>query len=106
MYRLAMDATVSQIDFRSHIVLSLLNSEKEESELDINQQPQRRNTNLGRPSKNRLPAAVREDRIDHIIIHHEENAKRRCKICKSQTIYLCKKCHVYLYTDCFSKFHY
>ncbi|XP_076266716.1 uncharacterized protein LOC143200200 [Rhynchophorus ferrugineus] len=32
-------------------------------------------TNLGRPNGNRLPGVVREDRIDHIIILNEENAR-------------------------------
>ena len=104
MYQPATGPTISQIDFRSESVLSLLKTE-EESELEANHHPQRKNINLRRTSRNRLPGAVREDKIDHIIIRNEENARRRCKICKSQTIYICKKCQVRLHTKCFSKFH-
>lgn len=104
IYQLATCSTISQIDFRSQIVLSLLKSE-EESDLEVNYQPLRRNINLGRPSKNMLPGAVREDITNHIIIRNEENARRRCKICKSQTIYISKKCRVRLHLEYFSKFH-
>lgn len=104
IYQLATSSTISQIDFRSQIVLSLLKSE-EGSDLEVNHHPLRRNINLGRPSKNMLPGTVRNDKTNHIIIRNEENARRRCKVCKSQTIYICKKCRVHLHLECFSKFH-
>lgn len=95
----------SQFDFRSKLVLSLLKSSSEKSnEETINESAVSiTNTNLGRPSKNALPTAIRQDEIGHLIIR--KDVRRRCRNCKSQTIYFCKKCNVFLHPDCFQEFH-
>lgn len=96
LYTLVTGEKTSQIDFRSQIVLTILRRE----EINGSQ-----NSNLGHSSKNSLPEAVKKDLVGHVIIRDVNNARRRCKICKSQTIYQCKKCQIHLHTECFSLYH-
>jgi hypothetical protein len=52
-----------------------------------------------------LPNAIRKDKVGHIIVRDEKISRRWCRVCSSQTIYVCQKCNVHLHTDCFSQFH-
>ncbi|XP_050064316.1 piggyBac transposable element-derived protein 3-like [Aphis gossypii] len=90
---------------QSKLVLSLLKSSSDKSnEVTINESAVSiTNTNLGQPSKNALPTAIRKYDIGHLIIR--KNVRRRCRNCQSQTIYLCIKCNVFLHPDCFQEFH-
>lgn len=80
---------MSQIDFKSYIALRLL-------KLDLQK---------AKPISLRVPIEVRQDQSGHIIVKHELKCRRRCKICHSQTIYLCKRCNVYIHPDCFDEYH-
>lgn len=95
---------ISQFDYRSKLVLSLLKSSEKSNEETINESAVTiSNTNLGRPSKNALPTTIRTDDIGLLIIR--KDVRRRCRNCQSQTIYLCKKCDMFLHPDCFEKFN-
>jgi len=98
--RLATGDQMNQIDFKSEVVMSLLRRE----EADVLQKSSDR-CNLGHLSSKSLPVAVVKDRVDHIVIRDERDARRRCRVCGSQTIFKCKKCQIHLHTNCFSTFH-
>jgi len=103
-YNLVNGEKVSQFDYRSKLVLSLVKSEENKNEETINDAVDSiSNRNLGRPSKNALPRSIKMDDIGHLIIRKQ--IRRRCRNCQSQTIYLCKKCNVFLHPDCFEEFH-
>ena len=101
IYRIANESYMSQIEFRSRLVLTLL---KFSGEAEITYLPASQST-YGRRSKSALPDIIRFDNIGHIIIRDVNSARKKCRFCKSNTIYLCKKCKVHLHPDCFENFH-
>lgn len=100
---------LNQLDFRRYLVQSFLKGDifedtirtMQEDPDDLRQFKMRR----GRPSEIELPDEVRRDNVGHIILRDPEDRRRRCRHCKSQTIYLCAKCDVGLHPDCFLNFH-
>ena len=93
-----------QFEYRSKLVLCLVKSTEKSKKDTIDESAVSiSNIDLGRPSKNALPYAIRTDDIGHLIIRKE--VRRRCRNCQSQTIYFCKKCNVFLHPDCFEQFH-
>lgn len=111
VYNIANKTKMPQIEFKSYVAVTLMKMEYSKShENEEVAGPGRLEVmsakpNYGRPSKNALPIEVRFDNIGHIIMEHENKARRRCRQCKSNTIYMCKKCQVHLHTDCFNQFH-
>jgi len=88
-YNLINSEKMTQFDYRSKFVLSLVKSTEKLNEEIINKSTVSIfNTDLGRPSKNALSNTIKTDDIGHLIIR---NDVRRCRNCQSQTIYLCKK---------------
>lgn len=85
---------ISQIDFRSQIVRCLLRKNKNGKSFH----------NRGRASLKPL-TEVRLDSVGHLIEKNSENWRRRCKVCKSQTVYMCIKCSVPLHSGCFASYH-
>ena len=97
---------LSQLDFRSNLAVTLMKIENEIHDRAASSSLQLTSTIItGRPSKTALPTELRFDHIGHIIIEEENKARRRCRQCKSTTIYMCKKCQVHLHPDCFEVFH-
>ena len=47
----------------------------------------------------------RYDDVGHTVLKSEPPLRRRCKICKSQTIFYCKKCNVFLHIKCSEEYH-
>lgn len=80
---------MSQLDFKSHIALRLLKTANHKS----------------KPSTSTIVNKLRYDNIGHIITKSDNKTRRRCKVCHSQTVFLCKKCNAYLHSDCFEVFH-
>lgn len=95
LYRMANKSNISQLDFKSYLAVRLRKSETYEVNDIIS----------GRPPREPVPKEVRFDKVGHTIIRHEEKARRRCKMCKNHTIYLCIRCNVHLHADCFDRFH-
>lgn len=89
IYNFANNEKISQLDFKSYIALRLIKNES----------PNRT------PSTSRVISELRYDNIGHFIFKSPTNSRRRCKICSSQTVFLCKKCNVPLHTDCFESYH-
>ena len=57
----------------------------------------------GRSNENRVPTAVRYDRIRHYL---QSNPKqRRCGLYGKKSKYVCTKCDVALHVDCFENYH-
>lgn len=104
IYNLANERSLSQLEFKSYVAISLMKTE--EAQLADNSHfLGNSNTNLGRPSKNAIPSNIRFDNIGHVIEEHESKRRRRCRQCRSTTIYMCKKCQVHLHANCFKIFH-
>ncbi|CAH0713964.1 unnamed protein product, partial [Brenthis ino] len=104
IYNLANERSLSQLEFKSYVTVSLMKTE--EAQLADNSHfLGNSNINLGRPSKNALPTNIRFDNIGHVIGEQESKRRRRCRQCRSTTIYMCKKCQVHLHADCFKIFH-
>lgn len=91
IYNIANSTKMSQLDFRSYLVLSLLETSGQH------------NINLGRMTSASLPKEIQYDNEGHIIVKHLENARRRCRECRSTTVYICVKCKVHLHTKCFQE---
>ena len=74
---------------------------------DINPIPE--TTCIGRPSamENHFlqKKKKKKDRTGHIITKNLENKRRRCKMCRSQRVTMCKKCNVAVHSKCFEDFH-
>lgn len=103
IFKIANNSNISQLTFRSSLVLSLLKFEGK-AELK-NVQVQNPCFPLGSFSRHSLPDDIRFDNIGHLIKREENNSRKKCKVCKSNTIYLCKKCKIHLHPDCFETFH-
>lgn len=65
--------------------------------------------NAGRPKllieSKHFSLDQRYDNIGHAIVTSNPLARRRCKQCKSHTVYRCNKCHVHLHLKCSSDYH-
>lgn len=113
IYEIANEKTIPQIQFRSNLVLSLTKFEQpSHSRVNPNELIEDEVTariitfpNRGRPSRNSLPDDVRYSNIGHIIIQEENKARRKCRLCKSHTIFKCDKCNVHIHPRCFDDFH-
>lgn len=101
IYNIANDTSISQLEFRSMLAVVLMKYGG--SNQTVITEPQQ--LNYGRPSKNSLPEQIRYDNIGHLIKRHPENARKKCRMCKNHSIYLCMKCKVHLHPDCFEGFH-
>lgn len=105
IYRIANESKVSQLEFRSQIATTLLKfSGKVEDKPELVDVPVPSSA-YGRPSKGALPNDIRFDNIGHIILRDSTNSRKKCRHCKSNTIYFCKKCKLHLHPDCFENFH-
>lgn len=89
IYNYVNEKKMSQVDFKSYIALRLLKSEAKKAKSDILT----------------VPNEIRTDQSGHLIIQHELKTRRRCKVCHSQTIYMCKRCNVHIHTNCFQQYH-
>lgn len=47
--------------------------------------------------------SLRNDRVDHLVV--QTGRRNRCRSCKSQTVFMCSKCNVYVHPKCFSAYH-
>lgn len=114
LYREFVDSKTTLLDFQRAIAVSLLKSEIDISsnksssvdmKNDINPIPE--TTCTGRPSamQNHFLQQKQKDRTGHIITKNPENKRRRCKMCSSQTVTMCKKCNVAVHAKCFEDFH-
>ncbi|XP_022175761.1 piggyBac transposable element-derived protein 3-like [Myzus persicae] len=114
VHNLANKSKMSQLDFKSYIAVALMKMNEPAPENNIQDQdtsgPSNQinlsfNPNYGRPSKSALPVEIRVDNFGHVIVEDKNKARRRCRQCKSTTIYKCVKCQVHLHANCFEKFH-
>lgn len=64
-----------------------------------------RNRKINQAVGSSIPDEVRLDNIGHVISMHADKARRRCKLCKSHTIYICVKCKTHLHLKCFEAYH-
>lgn len=106
IFNIANETKISQLEFRASLALSLLKYEgqKEDTHNEASTSA-KSNSSYGRPSKSALPGDIRFDNIGHIIIRNAKSARKKYRLCKSNKIYLCKKCNVHLHPDCFDIFH-
>lgn len=108
IYRMGNEK-ISQLEFKSYIAQTLIKTEYETNpQLGDDSADAQATTSkpmYGRPSKRALSNELRYDNIGHIIAEERNKARRRCRQCKSTTIYICKKCQVHLHGHCFEKFH-
>jgi len=100
IYNIANETKISQIEFRSMLATSLM---KYEAAQPSNKEPIF--VNHGRLSRISLPIDVRFDNIGHFINKHETSARKKCRVCNNNTIYLCMKCKVHIHPECFYVFH-
>ncbi|XP_025192062.1 piggyBac transposable element-derived protein 3-like [Melanaphis sacchari] len=101
VHNLANKSKMSQLDFKSYIAVALMKMNEPAPENNIQDQdtsgPSNQinlsfNPNYGRPSKSALPVEIRVDNFGHVIVEDKNKARRRCRQCKSTTIYKCVKC--------------
>ena len=59
----------------------------------------------GRPSNSIITTVERHDNIGHTIVKMENNSRRRCRQCSSQTTFICKKCDAPLHVKCSVDYH-
>lgn len=105
IYKIANESRISQLEFRSQLVRSLLKCSEQSSNTDETSNGAKSNPLYGRPSKSALPDDIRFDNVGHVIIRDTNSARKKCRICKSNTIYLCRKCKVHVHPDCFENYH-
>lgn len=114
IHNLANNSKMSQLDFKSYIAVTLMKTNEPAIEGNIQSQhvagPSTEvnllsNPSYGRPSKGALPMEIRVDNIGHVIVEEENKTRRRCRLCKNNTIYMCLKCQVHLHANCFEQFH-
>ena len=88
-YNIVNQTSMPQLDFKSYVALRLMKTER------------------GTVTRNPATAVneLRFDNIGHLLIHSPDKARRRCRICHSQTVHICQKCKVHLHTICFVKYH-
>lgn len=86
--KFAKETPMSQLEFRTYVVDSLLRSS------NIPPTHQRE----GNPNE-----MVRFDDTKHTIIKMEK--RLRCRNCSSQTIFCCKKCKIPIHPKCFDPYH-
>lgn len=74
IYQIANDSKISQLNFRSELAMSLIkNSTSSEAHFETE------------------PDIIRLDNVGHIVVREANNARTKCRFCKSNTIYLCQK---------------
>lgn len=114
LYNLANNSKMSQLEFKSYVAVTLMKMDEAAIEEEIQDEdtvgPSEQikfpsKLNFGRPSKSALPMDIRFDNVGHVIVEEENKARRRCRKCKSNTIYMCAKCKVHLHANCFELFH-
>ncbi|KAK9736254.1 hypothetical protein QE152_g12634 [Popillia japonica] len=94
IYNIANETQMPQLEFKSYIAVSLMKAEDDDPNRRINQA-------VG----SSIPDEVRLDNIGHVISMDADKARRRCKLCKSHTIYICIKCKTHLHLKCFEAYH-
>ena len=71
-------------------------------------------TKYGIPAKNPgrqrlsgsfLNRAAQFDQIGHCIVKSDPQIRKRCKHCRTQTIFICKKCDIALHLKCSLEYH-
>ena len=83
---------LDQLEFRRSVATEILKTYK-------------RNSKRGpsKPPKN-LHEFSRYDRIDHLVLYHEN--QRRCAVCHKKANFICQKCDIALHPkDCFVNYH-
>lgn len=105
IFNIAHETNIGQLEFRSTLARSLLKYSGKAEDSNGVSNSARSSSSYGRPSKSALPGDIRFDNIGHIIIREANSARKKCRFCKSTTIYVCKKCNVHLHPDCFEAFH-
>lgn len=85
------DDKISQINFRSELARCLLQKSKT---VPINR----------RRSGYNVLDEIRFDNVGHII-ESDPKCRNRCTVCKSNTIYFCRKCKKQLHVNCFNLYH-
>ncbi len=48
---------------------------------------------------------MRYDNVGHHIVKTNPSRRCRCKLCNSQTVYICQKCKVHLHQKCSVEYH-
>lgn len=93
IFNIVHEKKMSQLDFKSYIAYRLLKIQCQD----------------GKESTSRVPSStpfeLRTDKVGHIITQEDRKARRRCRVCHSATIYMCKKCNVHIHANCFEAFH-
>lgn len=87
LYNLVNQNKMPQLNFKSEIALRLLKTKNF----------------VSRTLPVEPPNEVRIDQSAHVI--SRTDSRRRCRVCRSQTIYICERCTVYLHADCFRQYH-
>lgn len=85
---------IAQLDFRSELVRSLISANKCKAQ-----------SVRGRGSTSSLPSTSRLDNVGHIIERNSQDWRRRCRVCKSTTVFMCNKCAIPLHSHCFKAYH-
>ncbi|XP_066471482.1 piggyBac transposable element-derived protein 2-like [Tiliqua scincoides] len=101
---LTTKSNMSQIDFKAEVAVSFMKCEFEQSEGE-GDQPVTSHAAKRRSSRNALLASIRFDGRGHFLTKSDIRARRRCRQCKSQTVYSCRKCKVHVHPACFEEFH-
>lgn len=87
LYKTVNKNNIAQLNFKSYIAVRLLKT-REHVSRELPLVP---------------PREIRIDSSGHVI--SRTDSRRRCRVCKSQTIYICERCKVYLHADCFRQYH-
>lgn len=96
IYNIVQEKKMSQLDFKSYIAYRLLKIQNHE-------EPDQPGPSNRVPCN--TPTEVRMDNVGHVIVQEPTKARRRCRVCHSATIYMCKKCNVHIHANCFQTFH-
>lgn len=87
---------LSQLEFRIEVAKSLMLAEEPHSDNSDNGT----DDDLAEAPRNLPNVNVPQ----HVIAKNPTNKRKRCAVCHSQTITLCKKCNVHLHSKCFEHY--
>lgn len=84
----------SLLDFRREVTIALMGCVKKNT------------VQTGHPSNLSLRVRNISNTGDvHTIVKNPDNKRKRCRICHSQTIYICNKCNLAVHAECMQQLH-
>ncbi len=104
LYQKTNHMDMSLLEFQRILATSLLKTPIYDT---TEQDSEPSTSHTGRPSafQEQILKSVTKDKIAHIIVRNPSDSRRRCRLCHSHTVTICKKCNVPVHAKCFETFH-